>query len=528
MNSISSAAKLDRASRHSGIKQPRSDSLVARLWPGTVPIGLAVHVRVTLCFVAALLCCLTVAGGAEQVRPPNIVFVLCDDLGYGDVQCLAPETSRIPTPNADRLAREGMTFTDAHSASSVCTPTRYGLLTGRYCWRTRLQKGVVTGFAPSLIDERRPTVAKFLQAQGYHTAVIGKWHLNFQYLQPVSHKPLKRKQHKLPPVGSVIPDGPVHRGFDFFHGFHHARDMEAVIENEEVIAHDKVENMLPRLADQAVLYLAQRSLETKPFFLYLPFGSPHTPIVPTEPWVGKSGLGRYGDFVMQTDAALGQVLEALDRYHLTDNTLLIFTSDNGCSKAAGIPELAALGHQVSAHLRGSKADIWEGGHRIPFLVRWPGKVTRGSTCSDLICLNDFFATTCELLHRPIPEGSCEDSISFLPSLAGQSTESKRQSLIHHSFSGHFAYREGSWKLILAKGSGGWTAPRERDVPNNSPEAQLYDLSRDPGETINVFTSESEVAEQLLRKLEQDVSAGRTTRGPASKNDVQDIVLWKSR
>lgn len=465
---------------------------------------------------------------ADRLARPNILFVLCDDLGYGDVQCMAPETSGIPTPHADRLAEQGMTFTDAHSASSVCTPTRYGLLTGRYCWRTKLQKGVVTGFAPSLIDEHRPTVAHFLKNQGYHTAVIGKWHLNFQYLHPVSHKPLKRRQHKLPPVNSIIPDGPTSRGFDFFHGFHHARDMEAVIENDRVVEHDAVENMLPRLADQAVLYLAQRSLDPKPFFLYLPFGSPHTPIVPTEPWIDKSGLGRYGDFVMQTDDALGQVLEALDRYHLSDDTLVIFSSDNGCSKAAGIPELAAQGHKVSAHLRGSKADIWEGGHRVPFIVRWPGKVPAGSTSADLICLNDFFATICELLQCPVPPGSCEDSISFLPALSGKSSRPTRDSLIHHSFTGHFAYREGPWKLILAKGSGGWTSPREREVSAGSPEAQLYHLTKDPSESTNLFTSEPAVASRLLKQLEQDVAAGRTTDGPDSTNDAEEIDLWKSR
>ncbi|HAY79627.1 MAG TPA: arylsulfatase, partial [Planctomycetaceae bacterium] len=343
---------------------------------------------------------------------PNIVYIICDDLGYGDVHCLAPETSKIPTPHADRLAAEGLVFTDAHSGSSVCSPTRYGIMTGRYSWRTRLQKGVVTGFAPSLIDAKRMTVAGFLKQQGYATAAIGKWHLDFEYVNPETGERYRKQQHKTPPIGARIPDGPVHRGFDFYHGFHHARNMEAVIENDRVVEHDAVINMLPRLTRKAVEYIDSRASSDQPFFLYLPLGSPHTPIVPTPEWQGKSGLGSYGDFVMQTDHVLGAVSKALARHKMTDNTLVIFTSDNGCSKAAGIPELRAKGHLVSAHLRGSKADIWDGGHRIPFIVRWPGQVQPGTTCSELICLTDLFATVAEIVGKAVPPGTSEDSVSF--------------------------------------------------------------------------------------------------------------------
>ena len=249
----------------------------------------------------ALLCvlCSTVIAGAGE--KPNIVYIICDDLGYGDVQCLAPETSKIPTPNADRLASEGMIFTDAHSGSSVCSPTRYGIMTGRYSWRTWLQKGVVTGFEPSLIAADRPTVASFLKSQGYATAAIGKWHLNFEYLNPETGKSYTQKEHDTPPVGAKIPDVPINRGFDYYHGFHHARNMEAVIENDRVVEHDDVINMLPRLTKKSVAYIESRAGKDQPFFLYLPLGSPHTPIVPSPEWKGKSGLGSYGDFVMQTD-----------------------------------------------------------------------------------------------------------------------------------------------------------------------------------------------------------------------------------
>ena len=460
-------------------------------------------------------------------KKPNIVYIICDDLGYGDVQCLAPETSKIPTPHTDKLASEGMIFTDAHSGSSVCSPTRYGIMTGRYSWRTRLQKGVVTGFAPSLIARDRMTVAGFLKQNGYATAAVGKWHLDFEYLNPKTGNKYTQQQHKTPPVGARIPDGPIHRGFDYYHGFHHARNMEAIIENDKVIEHDPVENMLPRLTKKSVEYINSRKGKEEPFFLYIPLGSPHTPIVPTGEWVGKSGLGKYGDFVMQTDNVVGEVSMALERNGLTDNTLVIFTSDNGCSKAAGIPQLAAQGHKVSAHLRGSKADIWDGGHRIPFIVKWQGKVQPGSTSDQLICLTDLFATTADILDQDIPKGTCEDSVSFLPALSGQPIVSTRKGVIHHSYSGHFAYRTGKWKLLLAKASGGWSSPNENQVPKGSPKGQLYDMESDVGEQNNLYNENPELVAELLTKFTNDVEKGRSTQGPKSRNDVDDIVLWKS-
>lgn len=464
---------------------------------------------------------------ADASELPNIVYILCDDLGYGDVHCLAPATCKIATPAADRLAAQGMIFSDAHSGSSVCTPTRYGLMTGRYSWRTRLQRGVVTGFAPSLIAAERPTVASLLQQAGYHTAVIGKWHLDFEYLDPDSGKPYKQKDHETPPVGATIPDGPVHRGFDYFHGFHHARNMRAVIENDTVIEHDDVQHMLPRLGEQSVEHIANRRGKPQPFFLYLPLCSPHTPIVPSPAWQGKSTLGDYGDYVMQTDAVVDMVCDALERNKMTDNTLVIFTSDNGCSKAANIEGLAKQGHLVSAHLRGSKADIWDGGHRVPFIVRWPDKVAPGTTSDQLICLNDFFATAAEIVDRAIPPNCCEDSVSFLPALFGEPIASTRNGIVHHSISGHFAYRQGKWKLVLARGSGGWSSPKENEVPASAPRGQLYDLSIDPGETENLFVSKPEIVHRLFELLKSDIDRGRSTVGSKSWNDVNQIILWKS-
>ena len=475
------------------------------------------------------------ASSLLHAETPNIVFVLCDDLGYGDVHCLNPERGKIKTPSIDRLAKEGMIFTDAHSGSSVCSPTRYGLMTGRYSWRTRLQSGVVQGFAPCLIAPDRPTVASFLKSQGYYTGIVGKWHLDFLYQDPATGERLSRakgvgKGKGLAPVGSKIPDGPVNRGFDYYHGFHHAGDMKGVIENDEVILHEDEINMLPRLTRKAVEFIDERAAKPpkQPFFLYVPFGSPHTPILPTKEWQGKSGLGAYADFVMETDAGFGAILDALDRNGFTDNTLVIFSSDNGCSKAAGIPQLQKQGHFPSAQYRGSKADIWDGGHRVPFVVRWPGTVKAGSTSDQLICLTDLFGTCAELTKQAHPGGAAEDSVSFLPALKGEPIVSTRAGVIHHSVSGHFAYRQGKWKLCLAKASGGWSSPNEKQASKDSPVAQLYDMEADPGETTNLYASQPEVAARLLKQLEADIENGRSTSGPEAKNDLKTINLWKSK
>ena len=462
---------------------------------------------------------------AKQLRP-NIVLIMCDDLGYGDVQCLNPKNGKIKTPYIDRLASQGMTFTDAHSGSSVCTPTRYGLLTGRYSWRTRLQSGVVQGFAPCLIAPGRLTVAGLLKKQGYATGIIGKWHLDFKYQDAKTGKILPRM--KRAPIGSTIPDGPVHRGFDYFHGIHHAGHMDTIIENNKVVEQlDEIHN-LPRLTEKSVAYIEGRTkYQAQPFFLYVPLGSPHTPIVPTAEWQGKSGLGPYGDFVMQTDATVGAIMNALDKNGFTKNTLVVFTSDNGCSKAANISRLRKQGHHVSAQYRGSKSDIWEGGHRVPFLVRWPGMVEAASQSDQIITLVDFFATISDITGEKAA-GVAEDSVSFLPALSGQAIVSSRKGIIHHSISGHFAYRQGKWKLLLAKGSGGWSSPKESEVGAKTASAQLYNLEKDPSEQNNLYLYRPDVAERLLADLTLDVQRGRSTDGPEAKNDVLNIKLWKSQ
>ena len=468
--------------------------------------------------------CCALGGQLEAAEKPNIVFLLADDLGYGDVHCLNPQRGKIATPNLDRLASEGMTFTDAHAGASVCTPTRYGLLTGRYAWRSRLQQGVLDGYVPPLIAADRLTAPGLLQQQGYHTACLGKWHLGFTI--EGAGKGGGRKQAAEAgaskfagaPLGARTTNGPTTRGFDFFYGFHHARMMESVFENDRVAELVQPVDMLPKLARRAAGYVTERAKTGQPFFLYLALSSPHTPIVPSQEWQGKSGLGAYADFVMETDWAVGEVLSALDQAGVAGKTLVFFTSDNGCSPAAKVGELERQGHFPSAQFRGYKADIWDGGHRVPSLVRWPGQVKAGARNDAVICLTDFMATTADLLGAKLPANTAEDSFSFLPELLGTG-RTARDAVVHHSIQGRFAIRQGTWKLELCPGSGGWGSPKDAEASKlKLPEVQLYDLSQDIGETRNVQAEHPEVVRRLTALLEKVVADGRSTPGPPQRND----------
>ena len=472
----------------------------------------------------------TPADGAK----PNIVYILADDLGYGDVQALNPSRGKIKTPHLDRLAAQGMTFTDAHSGSSVCTPTRYGLLTGRYAWRSRLQKGVLDGTDdPPLIAEGRLTVPALLKQHGYNTAAIGKWHLGFLSGRPTSgageaaKKKGKTGEAGLP-VGSRIIGGPITRGFDYFWGCSNARTMSGLIENDRVIESLPPIQMLPRLERQAVNYLAEHATAAKagkPFFLYVPLTSPHTPILPTTEWQGKSGLGAYGDFVMQTDAVVGKILAALDEHGLAENTLVVFTADNGCSPAAGTPALEKQGHFASAQFRGYKADIWDGGHRVPFLARWPGKIKPASTSMQLICHVDFIATCAEIVGAPLPPSAGEDSVSILPALLGADRATLREAVVHHSIHGAFSIRQGPWKLEFCPGSGGWAAPLDSAARKAGlPEIQLYNLAADPAESKNVHAENPAIVTRLRQLLDRYLADGRSTPGAKQTNDVAIDLL----
>ena len=474
---------------------------------------------------------LLAAHACAETSRPNIVLIMCDDLGYGDVQCLNPENGKIKTPCVDKLAKQGMIFTDAHSGSAVCTPTRYGLLTGRYSWRTRLQNGVATGFRPCLIAPDRLTVAGLLKKQGYATGIIGKWHLDFQYQDPKTGEILAKGQTKKgrAPIGATIPDGPTTRGFDYFHGIHHAGHMDTIIENDKVI--EKLEEIhnLPRLTEKSVAYIEERAKSPEqPFFLYVPLGSPHAPIVPTKEWQGKSGLNAHADFVMQTDATVGAISDALEENGFADNTLFIFTSDNGTSKGANIAELREKGHHVSAHFRGSKADIWDGGHRVPFVVRWPGKVEPGSRCDQLITLVDFFATASEITGEKAPE--CRRRQRELSSCPIRQTHCIDPQGRDPSF--HFrplrlspgqmetAAGQRIRRLVLPEG----TRPRAVKLH------QRRSFTTWKKTQASRTTSTSPIPKSLrslLADLTSDVERGRSTDGPEAKNDVAEIRLWKS-
>lgn len=494
--------------------------------------------------IAAAILALLFTARASAAQP-NILYILADDLGYGDVRILNPTRGKILTPALDKLAAEGMTFTDAHSGSSVCTPTRYGIMTGRYAWRTSLVSGVLGGVSPPLIAPERLTVATMLKERGYRTACLGKWHLGFDWAK--WEDPEQRAKHpgwKFD-FSKPIEHGPVTAGFDSYFGISASLDMApfAWIENDRVTAlptavkewvrkgpaapEFEAVDVLPTLTRKAVEMIGRGAKSEKPFFIYLPLASPHTPIVPSPEWQGKSGLGGYGDFVMQTDFCVGEVLAALEKNGLVENTLVIFTSDNGCSPEAKFEELVKLGHFPSADMRGMKSDIWEGGHRVPFLVRWPAKVKPGSQSDALVCLTDLMATAAEITGAELPATAAEDSFSFLPDLLG-SGKGARASLIHHSINGQFAIREGNWKLAFCPGSGGWSVPADVEARNQGlPTVQLYDLAADAGEKENLQAARPEVVERLTHAMQAIASNGRSTPGANQKNDTA-VDFRKSR
>ncbi|MFG0260821.1 MAG: arylsulfatase [Novipirellula sp. JB048] len=480
---------------------------------------------------------------------PNLIFILADDQGVGDVSALNPE-GKIATPHIDRIAREGMIFTDAHSSSSVCTPTRYSVLTGRYHWRTHLQRGVLGGFSPPLISPGRLTVASLLKRHGYATACIGKWHLGWDW-------PLKdggtANDHGDFSGGfkggwdvdysGPIQNGPCDLGFDFFFGISASLDMPPYVylRDRTPIEPATVEkgfprrgpaaagfeavDMLPRITGEAVRWIHDQAKSDRPFFLYFPLNAPHTPIVPRPQWKGKSGINAYGDFTMQVDATVGAILQAVDDTQIAENTLVIFTTDNGCSPAANLGELKAAGHEPSYIFRGHKADIYEGGHRVPFLARWPKRVEAGSRTDQLVGQIDLLATTAEMVGAKLEADSGEDSVSFLSVLLGEASETTRRSIVSQSIGGQFAIRDGDWKLCLCPGSGGWSAPRPgRSDLASLPAVQLFNLAVDPGETNNLQSQHPERVAKMTQMLREIIDQGRSTPGPRLQNDAEIVMI----
>jgi len=477
------------------------------------------------------------AGDSSADRRPNLVIVLADDLGYGDIHCYNPDKGKIPTPHVDRLAADGMRFTDCHSPSSLCSPTRYGLLTGRYAWRTRLQHHVLRPYDPPLIDRDRLTLPSFLRGRGYATACIGKWHLGWQWA--------RRNGEYV--FDAPISDGPTARGFDYYFG----TDIPncppyCFIENDRTVGRPtgwkakldmdgppgpelpgwKREAILPTLVEKCVEYIGRRAEDGKPFFLYVALNSPHEPIAPSASFRGKSGISAVADFIMETDWATGQIVDALDRNGLRESTIVAFTADNGrsCYAESEFETLQRTmnikGHYPSGPWRGFKSNAWEGGHRVPMVVRWPGRVPPGSVNDGLVCLVDWMATMAELLGERLPDGAGEDSVGFLSLLTGRPSRG-RDHLVLHSADGRFALRQGQWKLILCPGSGGYGGlPNDEQArARGLPPVQLYDLRTDPGETRNLQAEQPAKVRELTALLQHVIDNGRSTSGPSRKNDV---------
>ena len=472
-----------------------------------------------------------IALAAPRGPKPNIVFILADDLGFGDPQC-NNAASKIPTPNIDRLATQGVRFSDAHSGSAVCTPTRYGVLTGRYCWRSALARGVLGGFSPPLIEKGRLTVPALLKSHGYATACLGKWHLGMNW--PGSDDKAdsggseggKAKTEKNGAAGidfsKAIKNGPTAYGFDYYFGISASLDMPpyVFIENDRTVclptarqenwgavrpgpkAPDfKFEDVLPTLTKKAVEFISSQA-PGKPFFLYFPLSAPHTPVVPANFVKGKSRAGEYGDFVYEVDWTLGEVMKALDEKKLAENTLLIITSDNGST----LLYLKEYDHRPNAPYRGRKSDIWDGGHREPFIARWPARIRPATVSDETVWLGDLMATCAAIVGAELPPDAGEDSYNILPALTGEPHEKPvRPAIVHHSIDGMFAIRDGKWKLVLGRGSGGWDG---KGSPSD-PEGQLYDMEKDFAETDNLYTKQPDVVQRLAALLEKYKADGRS-------------------
>jgi len=453
----------------------------------------------------------------------NVVLFFTDDMGYGQVQRFHPEKSKVPTPHLNNLCDEGMMFTDAHTSSSVCTPSRYSLLTGRYNWRSKHQRGVTGGGRPCLITEDRRSLAHLFKDQGYNTAMFGKWHLDFRYRNVPNAEKLEYVRDKWNfgrPKGTKILDGPVHRGFDHFRGFHHSGSMSSIIVDDEVQEYVECVNIMSHLTDAVVEYIDTQSQTPEPFFLYYPMNSPHAPVVPQEEWKERGVVEDpwgYSAFVAQTDDAIGQVLSALERNGIAENTIILFATDNGCHIKP--QSFFSQGHEVSGPFRGKKKSLYDGGHRTPFIVKWPGLTTPGSRSNILLCMTDVYATFSDYFTATYDANTAEDSISFFPALQGQALTKKRKTIVHHDYDGHFAIRKNNYKLILKADT------LQKELTGVEKKVQLYDLDADIAEANNIANQNPEIVDELITLLEQQVEAGRITPGPRVSNDTH-VDIWK--
>jgi len=486
---------------------------------------------------------------ANKISHPNVIVIYTDDQGYGDASCFNKD-SQFVTPNIDRLAQEGVLFTDGHCSDTVCTPSRYGLLTGRYSWRTELKRGVFQAERPCLIRDKRMTIASFLRDNGYQTAMVGKWHLGMDF--PGTRTTRDWSQPVL--------DMPLDKGFDYFWGipasmnygvlawfegrFAKVPPTEYTSKKPNKIAIDDYRIMPPyeksasvkdasptgnfsgklevapdftdiscldRFTTQSIEWMRQRNTD-KPFFLYLPYTSPHKPVIPMNRFRGQGEAGAYGEFMIETDWHVGRILDFLEKEGLVENTFILFTSDNG-PETTWKKRKELFQHASNGPYREGKRSIYEGGHRVPFIVRWPdGIVSPGRTYSEPVCQTDLLATLAEIVGTSLPHDAGEDSQSFFPALT-KATTVDRVPMIHHSYRGEFAIRDKQWKLVMG------SAKKRKQ--------ELYDLSNDPGETHNLLETQSERAVALQQKLTRIIRSGRSTQGNPVPNDTPywDDLFW---
>ena len=495
----------------------------------------------------------------NHLQKPNIIYILADDLGYGDIKAFNID-GKIKTPQIDKLAKDGIKFTDAHTSSSVCTPTRYGILTGRYNWRSRLKRSVLSGTSNALITKDRTTVASFLKQNGYLTGFIGKWHLgwNWSFSDTIIHYDSNPDQTKKTFYGfgeknhssadridfsKKITNSPNDLGFDYSFGHSGSLDMPPYVYVENEITTAKInrftfapkpyswwrygptasdfdhDDVTPNFFEKAKSFIRNAVKKNKPFFLYLPLPSPHTPILPLTKWQGKSGLNSYADFVMQIDNHIGELDTLLEELKISNNTIIIFTSDNGCSPEANFNLLSEKGHHPSGKFRGHKADIFEGGHRVPFIIKWPKKIQAGSSSDKIICTTDLIATCAEILNIKLDQSEGVDSFSMVPLFSKETQDNfERSYTIHHSINGSFAIRKGMYKFIFCPGSGGWSIPKpSQNETKNLPKFQLYNLDNDPSESNNLYGKLPELEDELIAIFKNAITNGRTTDGDVQKN-----------
>jgi arylsulfatase A-like enzyme len=487
----------------------------------------------------------TAAVLVSVLRKPNVVVVLADDLGWGDLGCYGGR--RIPTPFLDNLAAEGVRFDDAHSSSAVCTPSRYSLMTGRYCWRSPLKAGVLGPHGPAIIETTRPTMASVLKRAGYDTAAFGKWHLGLGWRRRDGRvldafgKTGAEDLHWSPSgpttddgsnidYSSPFRGGPLELGFDRFFGISGSLDMPPYC----FLGQDRTkgvpdipktnlapgqrpgltvdgwsdENVDVEFAREAVAWLEEP--RHKPFFLYLATAAPHRPCVPPAFARGRSSAGPRGDAVFVVDWVVGQVMTALDRLGQRENTLVVFTSDNGASLR--FPEEGHPDHLPNGHWRGQKADVWEGGHREPLIIHWPDRIPAGGRVRSSVCLTDLLPTISAATGAALPSDAAEDGRDLLPLILGGADEWSDRVLVHHSNDGSFGIRHGRYKAIFSSGSGGFTAPQGNRVWPPSDDGQLYDLVDDPRESRNLWTEEPGIVRRLSESLEAIAGDDPTAAG----------------